>query len=152
MSKANCINEVKMLMPEVRKIFQKYARHLKEGQVPLEELLFTKILSKDFDEYQNGRNTVENSAINLLNNKGKTMRAGEVLRYVITDYYQRYSIIRAVPVELIDLGTEVEKISYDQRRYIELLAETCNSVIEHFGCSVPSQPCHNMKLSEPNSI
>jgi len=109
--------------------------------------VFNKILSKDFDEYQNGRNTVENSAINLLNNKGKTMRAGEVLRYVITDYYQRYSIIRAVPVELIDLDMEREKIPYDRRRYTELLAETCNSVVKHFGYSVSSQPCRYPYLS-----
>jgi DNA polymerase, archaea type len=88
MVRGNSIGEVKKLMPEVMNTFQRHDECLKEGQVPLKELVFTKILSKDFDEYQNGRNIVENSAINLLNSEGKTMKAGELLRYVITDYYQ----------------------------------------------------------------
>jgi len=150
MARGNSIREVKKLMPEVMNIFEKYAGRLKEGRVPLEELVFTKILSKDFDEYQKGRNTVENSAINLLNSEGKTMKAGELLRYVITDYYQRSSIIRAIPVELIDVDMEKTKkttSTYDLIRYKELLAETCNSVIEHFGYSMSSQIERNMILS-----
>lgn len=147
-ARGNSISEVKMLMPEVMNTFQKYARRLNGGQVPLEELVFTKILSKDFDEYQKGRNTVENSAINLLNSEGKTMKAGEILRYVITDYYQRYSITRAIPVELIDFDMEkTKKATYDLIRYKELLVETCNSVIEHFGYSVSSQLDRNVILS-----
>ena len=135
-------------MPEVMNTFQKYAVRLKEGQVPLEELVFTKILSKDFDEYQKGRNTVENSAINLLNSEGKTMKAGELLRYVITDYYQRYSVIRAIPIELINFDIEkTKKTTYDLIRYKELLVETCNSVIEHFGYAVSSQFDCNVVLS-----
>jgi DNA polymerase I len=134
-------------MPEVMNTFQKYAGRLKEGQVPSEELVFTKILSKDFDEYQKGRNTVENSAINFLNSKGKTMKAGELLRYVITDYYQRYSVIRAIPVELIDLEMKTKKTTYDLIRYKELLVETCNSVIKHFGYAVSSQLDCNVVLS-----
>ena len=147
-ARGNSINEVKKLMPEVMNTFQKYAVRLKEGQVPLEELVFTKILSKDFDEYQKGRNTVENSAISLLNSEGKTMKAGELLRYVITDYYQRYSIIRAIPIELINFDLEkTKKTTYDLIRYKELLVETCNSVIEHFGYAVSSQLGRNMILS-----
>ncbi|HEX7033845.1 MAG TPA: hypothetical protein VF172_12675, partial [Nitrososphaera sp.] len=57
--------------------------------------------------------------------------AGQVLQYVITDYYRKNSRKRAVPVELID-----EKTTYDSRRYIELLAETCNSVTLPFGYDV----------------
>ena len=147
-ARGNSINEVKKLMLEVMNTFQKYAIRLKEGQVPLEELIFTKILSKDFDEYQKGRNTVENSAINLLNSEGKTMKAGELLRYVITDYYQRYSVIWAIPIELITFDMEKTKnTTYDLIRYKGLLAETCNSVIEHFGYSMSSQLDCNVVLS-----
>jgi DNA polymerase-2 len=148
MAKGNSINEVKKSMPEVMNTFQKYAVRLKERRIPLEELVFTKILSKDFDEYQKGRNTVENSALNLLNSEGKTMKAGELLRYVITDYYQRHYVIRAIPVELINLEMEkTKKTTYDLIRYKELLVETCNSVIEHFGYAVSSQLGRNMILS-----
>ena len=76
------------------------------------------------------------------------MKAGELLRYVITDYYQRYSIIRAIPIELINFDIEkTKKTTYDLIRYKELLVETCNSVIEHFGYAVSSQLGCNMILS-----
>ena len=146
-ARGNSIREVKKLMPEVMNIFHKYAGRLNKEQVPLEELVFTKILSKDFDEYQKGRNTVESSAMNLLNSEGKTMKAGELLRYIITDYYQRYSVTRAIPVELIDFDMMTKKTAYDLIRYKELLVETCNSVIEHFGYSMSSQLGRNMILS-----
>ena len=40
---------------------------------------------------------------------------------------------RATPVELIN-----ERTRYDEKRYIELLTETCNSVIEPFGLQLLS--------------
>ena len=62
------------------------------------------------------------------------MKAGENLEYVITDYYETQSKNkRAIPIELINENTTT---SYDVRRYMELLAETCNSVIEPFGFTV----------------
>ena len=63
-----------------------------------------------------------------LADEGKPMRAGQVLQYVITDYYRKNSRKRTVPVELVDSGTR-----YDTRRYIELLIRVCNSVTEPFG-------------------
>ncbi|HEY7078851.1 MAG TPA: hypothetical protein VH500_04055 [Nitrososphaeraceae archaeon] len=77
---------------------------------------------------------MESSAINLLANEGKSLKAGELLRYIITDFYQKSSIIRAVHIELIDMQNS--NTTYDIRRYIELLAEICNSVIEPFGNSL----------------
>ena len=94
MATGNTITEVIALMPKVKTIFQKYVGILKERKVPLEQLIFTKRLSKDYNEYQIKRNTVESSAINLLANEGKSLKAGELLRYIITDFYQRYSKIR----------------------------------------------------------
>ena len=62
------------------------------------------------------------------------MKAGENLEYVITDYYETQSKNkRAIPIELINENTTT---FYDVRRYMELLAETCNSVIEPFGFTV----------------
>ena len=62
MAGGNTINEVKAFMPKVKEIFQKYVIALKEQKVPIEELVFTKRLSKNSNEYQN-RNTVENDAL-----------------------------------------------------------------------------------------
>jgi DNA polymerase-2 len=137
MASGNTINEVIALMPKVRDIFQKYVRLLKERNVPLEQLIFTKRLSKDYSEYQIKRNTVESTAINLLHNEGKSLKAGELLRYIITDFYQRSSTTRAVPIEVIDMQ---KSTTYDIRRYTELLAEMCNSVTESFGYTLIYQP------------
>jgi DNA polymerase elongation subunit (family B) len=127
MARGNTVNEVRALMPKVRDKFQHCKNQLKEGRVPLADLIFTKMLSKDSDAY-NYRNTVESGSICQLTDEGKSMRAGQVLQYVITDYYRKNSRKRTVPVQLMS-----EKTSYDARRYIELLAEVSNTVTEPFG-------------------
>jgi DNA polymerase-2 len=136
MSKGNNINEVKALLPKVVDIYHKYVQLLKENKVPIDELAFTKRLSKDSNKYQN-RNTVESNALTKLNSQGKYLKAGETLQYIITDYYQktRSKNDRAIPIEMID-----ERTSYDVKRYIELLTEACNSVTEPFGLKMPLPP------------
>ena len=128
MAIGNNIHEVKTLMPKVRDTFDKYVQLLKNSDVRLEELVFTKRLSKDSNNYKK-RNTIENNALMNLHIEGKFLRAGEVLQYIITDYYQTKSKNnRAMPIELIN-----NKSTYDVRKYIELLTQACNSVIEPFG-------------------
>src|SRR5690348_1176149 len=136
MSKGNNINEVKALLPKVKDIYHKYVQLLKENKVPLDELAFTKRLSKDSNKYQK-RNTVESNALTKLNNQGKYLKAGETLQYIITDYYQktRSKNDRAIPIEIIE-----ERTSYDVKRYIELLAEAYNSVTEPFGLKLMLSP------------
>jgi DNA polymerase, archaea type len=138
MAAGNTINKVKALMPKVNDIFQKYAALLKERRVPIGELVFTKRLSKNSHDYQI-RDTIENSALCLLESEGKSLKAGEILKYVITNYYHNRkkrssndnnnNNNRAIPIELFD----DKNSNYDVRRYTELLAEACNSVIEPFG-------------------
>jgi DNA polymerase-2 len=141
MASGNTINEVKSLMPKVKDVFQKYVTLLKERRkVPLEELAFTKRLSKNSNEYQKNRDTMENNARRLLEIEDKSLKAGEILRYVITDYCNRNKQSpgnkRAIPIELIDDEKTSATTTYDVRRYIQLLAETCNSVTEPFGYTI----------------
>ena len=141
-AKYNNIKEVKALIPKVRdSCFQKYSQLLKEGKVPLKELVFTKRLSKDSNKYQINRNTIENNAIQQLDIEGKSLKAGQILKYVITDYYNRKKCSknskRTIPVELINEKTTT--IAYDVRKYTELLAEACNSVTEPFGYSISTK-------------
>jgi DNA polymerase, archaea type len=125
-AEGNTVVEVKALMPKVKETFQKYKQQLQEGRVPLVDLIFTKMLSKDGNAYT--ANTAETGAIYQLQDEGKSMRAGQILQYVITDYYRKNSRKRTIPVALIN-----EKTTYDSRRYTQLLARVCNSVIEPFG-------------------
>jgi DNA polymerase, archaea type len=137
MAAGKTIDEVKAHMPKVNDIFQRYVILLKERRVPIEELVFTKRLSKNSHDYQKNRDTMENCALRLLESEGKLLKAGEILKYVIIDYYFRKKRSsdnnRAVPIELIGDNT------YDIRRYTELLAETCNSVTEPFGYTLQKE-------------
>jgi len=129
MAEGDTVEEVGTLMPRVRETLQRYRQQLSDRRIPLAELLFTKMLSKDSEAYR--VNTAEMGSIFQLNDEGKSMRAGQVLQYVITDYYRKDTRKRSTPVELI-----TQKTQYDVRRYMELLAETCNSVTSPFGYKV----------------
>src|SRR5919112_1550028 len=123
MARGNSIIEVKALMPEISDAFRKYSQLLKENKVPLEDLVFTKQTSKNSNEYQINRNTIENDAIQQLDIEGKSLKAGQILKYVITDYYNRKKCSknnrrRTIPVELINEKTTTTT-SYDVRKYIE---------------------------------
>ena len=102
---------------------------LKSGRVSLEELIFTKQVPKASSEYSSKR-TVEVDAIRQLVAEGRPMKAGEILRYVISDSNASNGR-RSVPVELIDSYTK-----YDANRYVELLAKVCDSVTIPFGHSM----------------
>ncbi|HET7391692.1 MAG TPA: DNA polymerase domain-containing protein [Nitrososphaeraceae archaeon] len=130
MAKGNTIKEVKSLMPKIKSTYQKYVQLLKDKKIPIEELVVTKRLSKNATEYSLSRNTVERDAIIQLSNEGQDLKAGQDLRYIITDYYGRkQSKSRSIPIQLVNEGN----VTYDVGRYVELLANTCNSVTGPFG-------------------
>ena len=130
LAKADTIKEVKMMFPEIHQMFQKHLMILKQRKVPLKELVFTKRTSKSHDEYED-RNTVENNALSNLSGEGKSLRAGEILKYIITDYYRKGSKNRSIPIELANSQTK-----YDVKRYCEILEEVTNTVTEPFGLSL----------------
>lgn len=140
--------EVQALIPAAINVFNNYTHQLIRGIVPLQELIFSKIISRNANEYQI-RDTVEKNALDLLRSEyGETLRAGELLQYIITDYYQKNSKIKSIPVQLIN-----EKITtYDVRRNVELLIEVCNSVTKPFGysCSMPSHRISNIDQMQRN--
>jgi DNA polymerase elongation subunit (family B) len=132
MATGNTIKGVKSLIPEVSNVIKNYIHQLKAGKVPLQQLIITKIISMSADEYQN-RDTVEKNSVDLLRSECNIhLRAGEILQFMITDYYKKRSKIRSIPVQLIN---KEEATIYDARRYAELLIEVCNSVTKPFGYS-----------------
>ncbi len=133
LSEANSVKEIKTLFPKIKDTFQNHLKLLKERRVALSELAFTKRISKNHDEYDD-RNTVERNAIINLSKEGKSLRAGEILKYVLTDYYRKDSRKRSIPIELTSSQTR-----YDVKRYCELLEEVTNTVTEPFGLSLQSE-------------
>jgi len=132
LAEGDSVNDVKMIFPKIQYVFQNHLKLLKERRVPLNELVFTKRTSKNYDEYQD-RNTVENNAISKLSGEGKSLRAGEILKYIITDYYRWHSKKRSIPIELANSQTK-----YDVKRYCEIL-EVTNTVAEPFGLKLKNQ-------------
>ena len=133
-AKGDTIEEVMMLMPQVKDVLNKCVQLLKDRKVPLQELVFTKQLSKDSDSYV--VNTIESTSLRQLAAEGRMLRAGEVLQYVITDYYSnnKSSGKRATPIEMVD-DKSTPGAAYDARRYIELLVGVAHSVTEPFNFS-----------------
>jgi DNA polymerase-2 len=131
MATGNTVKEVKaMMITQVKEIFDRYAQMLKDRKVPINDLVFTKQTSKDFDDYVINNTSEMSSSLRQLQEEGKYLHAGEVLQYVITDYYNKHSSKRrTIPIELADKDNTV----YDVQRYIELLAYTCNSITVPFG-------------------
>lgn len=129
MAQGNTADEVRALMPEVQKTFDHYVTRLKAGRVPLEELAFTKQLSKDFGEYLE-RNTIESEVIRQLVQSGRPLKGGQIVQYVVTGYNRRKGK-RSVPIELLDHNTR-----YDAEWYIVKLAEVCSSIAEPFGYTI----------------
>ncbi|MDQ3839134.1 MAG: hypothetical protein M3297_07695 [Thermoproteota archaeon] len=138
MASGRNMEEVRKLIPKVFEHFEKYRQRLEDRSIPLEELAFAKRRSKDFNEYQINRNTAENNAMKQLNKEGKLLEGGQILRYIITNYKDKRkshskdllntrNISLATPLELADDNT-----LYDIDRYIELLTQICNSVIQPF--------------------
>jgi DNA polymerase-2 len=124
LAKAHSIGEAKAMVPECTRVFLDYARALERHEIPATELAFTTNLSKGPDEYTS--KTVQRSALKQLLSAGAELHAGEGVRYVITDYKGGDSR-RATPVEMLR-----DPNTYDESRYIKLLAETCASVLGPF--------------------
>jgi DNA polymerase, archaea type len=124
LAKADSVAEARARIPECISIFLGHAEALAHHEIPASQLAFTTNLSKAPEDYTTM--TVQHAALNQLVAEGVKLHAGEGLRYVITDYKGRDSR-RATPVDVIG-----DQSRYDSERYIQLLAETCASVLEPF--------------------
>jgi DNA polymerase-2 len=84
---------------------------LKYRKVEPESLVFTKLLSKDYNQYHN-RNTLENSAIKQLELNGEYLKAGQILQYVIMENGGPI-LKRVLPIQLLNN----KNYYYDIKRY-----------------------------------
>ncbi len=134
LAETDTVNDVITMFPKIQDVFGKHLKLLKERRVSLNELVFTKRTSKNYDEYQD-RNTVENNAILNLHGEGKSLRAGEILKYIIIDYYRSNSKKRSIPIELANSRTK-----YDVKRYCEILKEVTSTVTGPFGLMLKNEP------------
>lgn len=127
MSKCDCIDGIIDIIPTLELIYEKYVNLLISRKVLDTDLILTKRISKDSEDYKD-RNTVENCVLKRLRREGKTLHAGELIKYIITNYYDKNSEERALPLELYGKSS----YGYDEKRYLELLREVYDSTTKIF--------------------
>jgi len=122
---ASCknVSEIKQAISKAKLIQERYRKRLFRHQIPLEDLVFTNRVTKGTGEHKS--NTIQADAVNQLKWAGRSIVAGQKIRYVINDYSRRISK-RVVPIEI------AVSDKYDAKRYSELLDECCKSILEPF--------------------
>ena len=123
----NSVGEIKQSKHVLEDIYIKYQNLILSRKASHSDLAFTKRISKDIDEYSS-RDTIENGVLKILSNNGKTLHAGEEIKYIITDFYNKNNLERALPIELVNK----HHIKYDEKRYSQLLSDAYNSIIKFF--------------------
>lgn len=127
LSDCESISVILSRLPTLEKIYEKYVDLLISKKVNYADLIYTKRISKNSGDYKD-RNTVENCVLKILNKEGKSLSAGEQIKYIITDYYNKNSTVRAIPIELL----AESHFQYDEKRYIELLRGVYDSITKVF--------------------
>lgn len=108
-------------------IFEGFAKDLEERKARATELIITRRLSKNPNEYSTQRQLSVNAAAHL-SKQGLELKAGQSVSYVITSY-KSSGKERSIPEE--EISSEIQE--YDSERYVELLADACASVLSPFG-------------------
>ncbi len=115
-------NEFRLLIPQALKVLEKFVVRLREGSVPLEDLVIVRNLSKAPDEYTH--QVPQAIAARLLVAQGGSVHAGQQVSYILTHDQTR----TALPPEIMDEGTV-----YDSERYVDLLCSSTANLLLPLG-------------------
>jgi DNA polymerase-2 len=118
--------EMEALIPEVIEVACSYADALKSGQVPYQDLVITKRLSRDPMTYS--KDTLLAIAAKELLNAGVELSPGESIQYIITEEHAQSKSDRAQPL-VHYRGRE----PYDAEKYVELLLRAVETVLAPLG-------------------
>jgi DNA polymerase elongation subunit (family B) len=131
------------LIPEAIGIIKSYVNMIRDGAVPIDELMIEKRLSKNLNEY---RNMVPQAiAAQHLNHEGREVHAGQALNYIVTSNKSRITQNRALPAELVG-----ENYPLDSEWYIDLLLASAANMLLPFECT-PDALKEYIESSEHNS-
>jgi DNA polymerase-2 len=113
------------ILPKVRNLLRERIRSVCEYQVPLNEFVVRQTLSRTSDQYRGSSSVAE--AIRQLEAAGKSLRPGQMVRFVYTLGHPR--------VRAWDLPSLPDARSLDTHRYVELLLRAVETVLTPFGFS-----------------
>ncbi|NWG08808.1 MAG: hypothetical protein HXX80_00590 [Nitrososphaerales archaeon] len=98
------------------------------GEVPVEELIVSKILRKPVDQYESILPYV--SAAMQLTGKGKEVKGGELVDFIFMDANHHNPLCRVLAYELAG-----SKIHYDKEKYKDMVLKTAKTILSTFGFS-----------------
>lgn len=113
-------------VPEALEILRRHVEEIREGRVPLEELVITRTLSKEPMQYV--REDAGAIAAKALARAGVKLNPGEQIGYLILDQKAKVKGDRAHPAALLT-GNE----TYDKIKYKELLLRAAETLLGPVG-------------------
>ncbi|KPJ70866.1 hypothetical protein AMJ52_09330, partial [candidate division TA06 bacterium DG_78] len=126
LSHANNAKEFTSRLPQAIGILKAMTQRLQEGKVPLQDLVLTKAVSRQLDEYSVMTNSV--AALKQMEKRGYRVEPGEYIRFVITDGRSRNSERKVKVAEFIR-GDEKP----DFAEYLKLLCRSGQTMFLPFG-------------------
>ena len=125
-STANNAEEFIGKIPEALKVVGAYKQKLVNNQVPLEDLIITKHLSKNPKNYK--QHVSQMIAAKQLIKEGAEVNAGKNVNFVFTDADHRRFERRVRAEELID-----ERVNADTKKYLQFLYASAASLLSFVG-------------------
>ena len=147
LSKADNSEEFMTLIPEALTVVRSYVHLIRNGAIPVEELVIEKRLSKNPNEY---RNLISQAiAAKHLAAEGMDVHAGQTINYILTYDKSRINQNRALPTELMDKGS-----AFDSERYVDLLLSSIVNLLLPFGydLTVLKDPDRQIKVPGLGSL
>jgi len=118
-------------IPEALKVVKEYRKKLLDGEVPVWDLIITKRLSKDMENYTQKISQV--IAGEQLQKEGFEVSAGKSVKFLYTSAKNKRYRRRVKAKELIENGTNP-----DVRKYLLLLYSAASNILSPFGYSLES--------------
>ncbi|HZY94579.1 MAG TPA: DNA polymerase domain-containing protein [Candidatus Bathyarchaeia archaeon] len=129
LTKADNSEEFRALIPGALGVLKGYATMLRDGRVPIEELVISKNLSKNPGEYTH--HVAQAVAARQLLREGGSVHAGQQVNYVLTRDSLNVPENLALPWDLVD-----ENTVYDADKYVDLLVSSVANLLLPFGYDV----------------
>jgi DNA polymerase I len=131
-------------IPDALKVVKEYRKKLLNGEVPVWDLIVTKRLSKDLDNYTQKVSQV--IAGEQLQKEGFEVSAGKSVKFLFTSAKNKRYRRRVKAKELIE-----EETNPDLRKYLLLLYSAASNILSPFGYSPKAvyeyiQGYHHLKL------
>jgi DNA polymerase, archaea type len=126
LEKADNTQELRAKVPQVIKIVREYVSKLRNMQVPIEDLVITRSLSKNPEEYLH--KVPQAITAQLLKKEGGSVHPGQQVSYILTIANAKKGETGATAPELADDNTV-----YDSKKYVDILISSTENLLLPFG-------------------